>query len=114
MFKKKDQEIKNNTMRIAKGTFMLSQMPDSLFTSTYKKMEKQNKKSPCKYELPNWFNIKFIKKENEIYEFQGSFTDGNGYPLVYKKDFLRLLKKNKVNIEQLDENTYKIIRKSHE
>ena len=114
MFKKKDKEINNNTIRIARGTYTLSKMPENNLKKTYQKMEKRFSISPCKYKIPEWFTIKFIDKGNETAEFLSSFNDGNGYPLVYKKKFLKLLKKYKVNFEEIEDNTYKIIIKSHE
>jgi len=111
MFNRKDKEIIDNTKRIAKGTYILYSMPEKTFIETYQRMEKSNAKSPCKYKLPEWFTIKFIDKENKTAEFLGSFNDGNGYPLVYKDKFLKLLKKYHVNFEEMEDNTYKIIRK---
>lgn len=110
MFKFKEKEIKNNTSRIARGTYMLSTMPNEEFISLYKKMKEKRMNTKAKYKLPDWFTIIFKSTENNTHKFIGSFTDGNGYPLVYKKDLLKILKKLKVKYEQIDEDTYKIIR----
>ena len=96
----KNREIKENTKRIAFGTNTLSLMPEKNFIFIYKKMEKQGLKAED-YEIPNWFNIRFIPEEKDIYQFVGSFNDGNGYPLVYKKDFLRILTRLEVKYEQI-------------
>ena len=114
MFSKKNKDIINDTNRIARGTFLLSIMKDEIFVSTYKQKEELKMQNPAEYHLPDWFTIKFIKDKNNTHQFVGSFTDGNGYPIVYKKEFLKVLKKLRVKIEQLDSDTYKIIRKSHE
>ena len=111
MFKKKDKEITMNTVRIARGTSVLATMSDKLFISTYKKMEARKASNPAEYHLPDWFTIKFKRQDKDIYEFIGSFNEGDVYPLVYKKDFLKILRKNKIEIQQIDEDIYKIIRK---
>ena len=114
MFKLKDKIIKNNTKRIAKGTYALATMPDDQIEVIFKRMEKSKLQKAAKYKLPEWFSIEFIPKEDDICEFVGSFSDGDGYPLVYKNDFLELLTKYKVNYEELKNNTYKIHRTPEE
>ena len=110
MFKRKDKQILEDTKRIAKGTFVLSAMDENMFTKTYQGMEKSKAESPCKYHIPDWFTIKLIPKDKKTYEFLGSFTDGNGYPIVYKDEFFKILKKFRVDFEEIEENTYKITR----
>ena len=111
MFKKKDKEITMNTIRIARGTSVLASMSNQSFISTYKKMEARKVPNPAEYHLPDWFTIKFRQHDKDVYEFIGSFNEGDVYPLVYKNDFLKILRKNKIEIQQIDEDIYKIIRK---
>ena len=111
MFKRKDKKILENTKRIARGTFFLSVMPNTKFITIYKRKEKEKVENPCPYQIPDWFTIKFIEKDKDICEFLGSFHEGEGYPLVYKKNFLKELKKFRVFYEQIDNETYKILRK---
>ena len=107
----RNREIKNNTKRIANGTTTLAFMSDRQFTSFYKRMEAKKLKNPCKYKIAEWFTIKFIEKENDEYEFCGSFVDGDTFPLVYKDQFLKILKKNHVYHKEIKKNVYKIVRK---
>ena len=114
MFNLRDKTIKNNTKRIAKGTFVLATMPNDKIEAIFKRMEKSKLKKAAKYKLPDWFTIQFVEQEKDIYAFIGSYSDGNGYPLVYKEDFLKQLTKYHIEFEELEDNTYKIIRNPQE
>jgi len=110
MFGFKDRIILKQTRKIAAGTYALAKMDNKQFIAIYKRMEKRNAKSPCEYHLPDWFTIKIIPFEKDKAEFHGSFISGEEYPIVYKSLFLKELKKYHVYFEEIDENTYKIIR----
>ncbi len=107
----KDREILSATRRIARGTFVLANMDDKQFTAIYKSMERNKIKSPCKYKIPEWFTIKIVPIEKDKSEFQGSFIEDDGFPIIYKSVFLKELKKYHVYFEETKENAYKIVRK---
>ncbi len=100
---------KQTTKRIANGITKQAKMPDLLFSQLIKKYESQMEKTG-NYEIPNWFTIQFISREDGLFNFIGTFHEGKDYAKVDKEQFLSILRTNKVNFEKISEETYKIIR----
>ena len=111
MFNKKNKRIIANTMNLARGTYLLSILPNDEFTTLYKAMEAKKVENPSEYKIPDWFTIQFVDgNKKDVYIFLGSFHEGKKYPIVYKELFIEEMKRYKINFKELKDNKYKIKR----